>query len=358
MFMKVNNLIFAVLLFFCTLKLFAAQPFSFENEDVVRFKVNNRILAKVNGKAVSVIDVMKKMDMLFFREFPEYATSSTARFQFYDVNWKHVLQDLINKELVLADAEENKLEVSCGDVRQEMEDLFGPNIIANLDQMGMTFEEASKIVLGDIKIRRMLGIRVHAKSIRMVTPAHVRAAYESFAKDSSNIRLAGWEYQVISIRDKEDPTKGEALAMEAHRLLREGNVTIDTLKEKLDLAYTTSVNISEIYKHNEQEVPQANKDILSQLDINSFSNPISQQSRSDKSIVFRIFYLKGKVKGGIPPFAEVAGNLRESLVDKVISRETDAYLKRLRNQFGVRDDDLTLTIPEDFKPFVLLDADL
>src|SRR6202035_4022048 len=60
--------------------------------------VNNRILAKVNGKAISVIDLMKKLDMLFYRQFPEYTSSMQARFQFYQANWKHVFQELLDKE--------------------------------------------------------------------------------------------------------------------------------------------------------------------------------------------------------------------------------------------------------------------
>src|ERR1700730_13068687 len=75
-------------------------------EDNARIVVNNRILAKVNGKEISVFDVMKKMDMLFYRQFPEYTSSMQARFQFYQVSWKRVLQDLIDKELIMADAEE------------------------------------------------------------------------------------------------------------------------------------------------------------------------------------------------------------------------------------------------------------
>ena len=100
--------------------------------------VNNRILAVVNGKPLSVYDVMKKMDVHFYRQFPEYASSAEARHQFYQAQWKNMLRDLVDKELILADAESAKVEVSAGDVRQEMENMFGPNIIANLDKLGMT----------------------------------------------------------------------------------------------------------------------------------------------------------------------------------------------------------------------------
>ena len=72
------------------------------------------------------------------------------------MSWKSALEEIIDKELILADAQESKIEVSSGDVRQEMERSFGPNIIANLDKAGISFEEASKIMQEEIIIRRMI----------------------------------------------------------------------------------------------------------------------------------------------------------------------------------------------------------
>src|SRR6202034_4472157 len=43
-----------------------------EPQDIV---IYNRILAKVNGKTISVIDVMKKMDLFLQRYYPNYAQS-------------------------------------------------------------------------------------------------------------------------------------------------------------------------------------------------------------------------------------------------------------------------------------------
>ncbi|MGA8165085.1 MAG: hypothetical protein WB791_08700, partial [Waddliaceae bacterium] len=83
--------------------------------------INNRILSQVNGKAISIVDVMKKMDLLFYRQFPQYSSSVEARFQFYEINWRHVWEDLVDKELILAEAAENKIGMTNGDIRQEME---------------------------------------------------------------------------------------------------------------------------------------------------------------------------------------------------------------------------------------------
>lgn len=309
--------------------------------------VNNRVLAKVNGKAISVIDLMKKMDILFYREFPQYTSIPEARFQFYEANWQHLLQELIDKELILADAEENKLPVTSGDVRQEMERLFGPNIIANLDKIGMTFDEAWKIIQGDILLHRMLYVRVNAKAMRQVTPKDVRSFYEEYAKE--NMILNQWSYQVISIRDK-DSTVGAMTANIAYQHLRNENLPLSEVIEKvkgLSLASTSQITISELFLHNNEEISPNYKEILQKMAPGDFSKPVMQKSK-DNSLVFRIFFLEKMTPGGAPSFKEIENKLKEKLIEKEVAEKSQAYLKKLRQHFDIQE-----MISEGFQPFEL-----
>lgn len=309
--------------------------------------VNNRVLAKVNGRAISVIDLMKKMDLLFYKEYPQYTSIPEARYQFYQANWKSMLKELINKELILADAEENKLQVNSGEVRQEMEHLFGPNIIGNLDKIGMTFDEAWKIIQGDIQLHRMLYIRVNSKASREVTPKVVYSNYEEFAKE--NVVLDKWIYRVISIRDK-DPTVAAATANVAYQLLTIDGIPLADLSEKLKKHSTTSkssINISELFVHTGKEVSPAYKDILEKMPPKTYSTPIAQKSK-DKSLVFRFFYLDEMNPGGAPPFKDVEIKIKEKLLAKEMNEKGEAYVKKLYQHFDVQE-----MIPEGFEPFSL-----
>src|SRR3990167_5737972 len=60
--------------------------------------VYNRVLARVNGKTFSVVDVMKKMDMFLQRNYPHMISSKAACFQFYASQWKEYLSQIINQE--------------------------------------------------------------------------------------------------------------------------------------------------------------------------------------------------------------------------------------------------------------------
>jgi len=328
-------------------------PLFFPEEDNHIIGINNRILAKVNGQVISVVDVMKKMDMLFYRQFPQYTSSTEARFQFYQLNWKKVLQELVDKHWIMSDAESTKMTVSNGDVRQEMENLFGPNIIVNLDKVGLTFDEAWQMVHDDILIRRMIFHRVTSKAIKKISPKDVREAYIVFSKD--NIRPGEWHYTVISIRS-EDPAQAEEVSKLAHTLLTEGSVPLTELNarltEKDSLGKEVKLNVSEDFNLTDKEISPAYKDILAQLENGTYSAPVAQKSR-DKSIVYRIFYLKDKTETGPIPFTEVENQLKDHLIDEAIAKETKAYLDKLKYQFNTEDSHHTETEPENFQPFIL-----
>ncbi|MFV0339508.1 MAG: peptidylprolyl isomerase [Parachlamydiaceae bacterium] len=351
--MKIINFLLAACSVCLSLESAANDPFFFGKDDKAHIAVNNRVLAYVNHKAITVLDVMKKMDMLFLKQFPEYTTSPQARMQYYQVNWKHFLQELIDKELILADAEENKMVVSTGDVRQEMETLFGPNIIENLDKIGLQFDEAFKIVQGDITIRRMMMARVNSKAMRGITPQVIREAYDEFSKN--NVKKEEWHYQVVTVKNP-DPTSGAETAQIVYTLLTDEKTPIDqvaaTAKEKAP-HLKSSITLSEDIFQTEDELNETIKSSIATLEPGTFSRPIPQKSRTDKSTNFRIVFLKEKVAGGAVPYSEIEVQIKNQLYEKAIEQESIAYLKKLRTHYAINENYIQEMIPDTFQPFSL-----
>jgi antitoxin component of RelBE/YafQ-DinJ toxin-antitoxin module len=303
------------------------------------------------------MDLMKKMDMLFYKQFPQYTSSSQARYQFYLANWKYILSELIDKELIVADAEESKLVVSAGDVRQEMEGMFGPNIIENLDKVGLTFDEAYQMVLADITIRRMMYFRVQSKAISQATPQKINEYYNKIAKNT--IRDNEWVYRVVSIRHR-DPTKAAETANNVLGLLKDDNISFADLPEKLKegvpesaRARQPSLTVSEEFHTNEKELSDSFKQTLVTLTPDSYSMPIAQKSRADNSTVVRIFYLKEMKTGGVIPFKELEGKIKELLVEEAMEKETKAYLSKIRAHFDTQEGQIQELINSEYQPFVL-----
>lgn len=331
------------------------KNFMMKSSDSRHIFINNRILAKVNGKAISVIDLMKKMDLIFYRRFPEYASSVEARYQFYNVNWKHFLTEMIEKELILGDAEEVKIEVSHGDIRQEMENMFGPNIIANLDKAGLSYEDAWSIVKEDQILKRTMGARVNSKAVRSITPSDIRQAYEENKESLS--KPDTWRYQIISLKGNDK----ELLAIagnHTYELAAKDGVPIENLGKKIEEhsffgTSGASYTISEEYIGTSKELSEAYREILSQLAPNSYSAPTMHKAKSGDGQVVRIFFLKEYVPGGPPPLAGVEAKLKSMLIEKMIDKESEVYLKKLKQHFDVQGDENNPLYPEDFHPFEL-----
>ncbi len=342
------------ILFLCTTLLaFSTAAFAAMNDP--KIFINNRILAKVNGKPISTYDVMKKMDLVFYKEYPEYVIMVDARFEFYEFNWKHEMDELIVKELILADAKESKIEISSGDLRQEMEKLFGPNTIANLDKVGMSYDEASKIVEGDLILKRMLGGRVNSKAMGQVTPSVVKTAYDVYIKEPKNIAQDIWKYRVVTIKEQK-LDKTAASAVVAFDMLKSGVPFTDLiakLKAKNIPGRKGKVTLSDVIQNNDNEISPVYKDVLVNLSKGSFSEPFSMKSRADKSTVYRILVLDEKINGEIPPFKEMESKIKDQLINVAFDKETDLYIDKLKHHFHFRDNDLQAMMPKDYEPFTM-----
>lgn len=308
-----------------------------------RVMVANRILAKVNGTAITALDVQRKLDVIFYKQFPQYASNPEARYQFYLNSWKFILGELVNKELILADAKTMKMEVSAGDVRQELEDTFGPDMLANLDKVGLTYEEAWTLTHDDILLRRMMMARVNSKAIMKVGPKHVCEAYGTLSEEKSE--EGEWLYQVVTLAvDKQDTERTLRVAHQAADLLRDGRCRLDKLKSCLALegAFedSSSLSISSDLRRNHKDISEAHRALLTDLEEGGVGQPLLQTARNGGQVV-RFALLKEKTKDSIPGFTEVSGRLRDTLIQTAISAETQDYFTFLRKRYSVEESSVT-----------------
>lgn len=317
--------------------------------------INNRVLANINGKPITTYDLVKKMDLSFYKQYPEYITSNQARFHFYQQGWKYILEDLVNEELILADAKESKIEVAAGDVRQEIEEQFGPNIIENLDKAGMTLDEAYKVVQSDLILQRTIGARVNVKAMRIVTPAKIRAAYDEYISNPENKRLTKWQYRVVTIKDR-DIKKTEALSKTVYQTLMDGiplDQLTDTLSSRKLLGRNGKVTVSNEVTNNEKELSNSYKEALLHLDPGMYSQPFPFKSRTLKSTVYRILFVKEIDEGKYPTFKELEARIKQKLLNEAADKETELYIDKLRQHYHVREVDLKAMVPADYQPFIL-----
>jgi hypothetical protein len=302
-----------------------------------KIKVNNAILAKVHDKTISVLDVMKRMDFLFYKAYPQYADSLPARYQFYNVHWKMILNEMINTELMLADATAKKVPLTDGEVREEVESRFGPNVVTTLGKMGLSYDEAWNMVKTEMITMRMNWYFVHSKAMQQVTPQMVKDAYTSYLKDHAEEEL--WKYHIISIS-----TGKQEEAQKIYELIN--NQPIDEIEK---MVTAIPIKVSKIYEISGKNLSDAHKEVLSKMKKNSFSSPVIQTSKYSTQPVCRIFYLVDYKKTKAASFDAMADQLKGDLLQKAAVGESKKYIDKLKRFYGIDEKELS----SDFTPFVL-----
>lgn len=348
--MKFTSLLLLTLTVCSSLPL-RAEPSLLAHSEPEELVIYNRILAKANGKTISVIDVMKKMDLFLQKHYPELIDSKVARFQFYSSQWRDYLTQMIDQELMLADAEHLELKVSDAEVREEILERFGPNIMGTLDTLGLGYDEARKMVHDELIVQRMMWFRVNSKALVSVNSQDVKTAYNNYC--IANPEMQEWQYQVLSIRSPKKEAS-EAIAHRAFELLH-SHMALAALPDALKPAEESdiSITLSSDLQADEKNISQMHKQVLETLTENSYSKPIAQVSRVDNSVVYRIFHLKKHAIKRIPPFQKMAENLKDQLLHEAANKESTQYIARLRQRLGYDEKHMMETLPKDFQPFAL-----
>lgn len=334
---------------------FLATSFAFADMDLYqhepKISVDNNVLTKVNETTISVLDLVKKMDLALHQNYPQHADIPQARFQFYSANWRPVLMEMINTELILSDAKDKEVKLTDGDVREEMESRFGPNVLDTLEKIGLTYDDAWKMVKNELTVQRMMWFFVHSKAIQSVTPQAIRDSYRNYLIE--NPAYQEWAYRVISIRA--DSHEAE-YAQEIHQLLLNEKQSPESAlslqnweKEHPDC----KIQISSEYNAKDTEVSEAHRTAVAALSVGDYSQPIRQASRSDQKTVYRIFYLSQKTDHPATPFDAISHQLKNELVQRAIAKESDSYLSKLQKHYGFDPSRVKETVPDNLQPFHL-----
>ncbi len=316
-----------------------------------RLVINNRPLIRVNGKVISLIDVLKKMDVIIHEHFPEVKKSVVNLYQFYDHQWQHFLEELVYNELMILDAEQKEIKVSDGDVREEMERRFGPSIIATLSNLKIPYEDARKMIHDELIVRKIQGLKVYSKVQLIVTPEDIKGAYKDYL--AKNPPKEHWKYQVVSVRGDDQEECKKTVTSLSEKLKLPGTKLSEITQ--LDSAETpkVSVSISKDLEVSGNNLSSEHKSVLTSLKEGGFSAPVIQKSRISNTPVYRIFHLKAHSTENPKTFDAIYEEIYNKLLEEHVKIEKQVYQKRLRDKFGFDENPLKDILKQGYKPFEL-----
>jgi hypothetical protein len=300
------------------------------------------------------MDLKKRLDSIFYQQYPEYSHVPEARFQFYQANWRPLLEEMVNNALILSEAlskeEKAKHEiVDEGEIKKEIEEKFGPNVVENLNKAGLTYQEVFEEIREKKIMNIMLWTTVYSKVFQQVTPQKIQQEYNQYL--TQHPEQDKLKYQVLTIKGK-DKEHTQHIASAAHAVLvNEGLESLDTLKSIVEKKLEDSefsLQVSQVYENEEKQVSKPFLSQLVKLTPNVLSAPIEQSAR-DQSIIYRIFILLEKTKIKPESFEKIEKQLVNQLHNELIPQKQLEYFKKLRKEHGIGE----RTADPTFVPFVL-----
>ena len=308
------------------------------------YQVHNRPLAKIEDRVITLMDLVKQMDAYLYTHNAH--PQPEERIHFYKNNWKYVLDQLVDSELMLLVAKEREIKVSEGDVREEMFRRYGSNMQTTLAELNISYFEAKEMVQREMTVEQVQGYNVQAKAMQEVTPQEIKNAYLAYLLSHPPVKE--WNYQVLSITG-DDPILSAHGAEKAYHLLYEEKLPVSAVKEKLSEEEGFVLSVSNEYTSEEKNLSAAHKSILLALKEGDVSLPEKQLSRSSGKTVYRIFVVKGFKENGAAPFHAMADKLKSALLNSKASAEAATFSSKLREKYHYT----PLEIPSDYDPFTI-----
>lgn len=307
--------------------------------------VSNRILVKVNETPISVMDVVKRMTFIFHQQYPELSDSVASKYQFFMQSWWYFVQLAIDNALVINDAQEKKVTVTEGEVREKLDELFGADLITKLRKLELSFEDAKQIIKEDLIIQKMRGQWVAMKVKQKIHPQDLLNAYEEYVQKNPPYKT--WNYKVISFKGSQKDLLQQEAAKALVYLKEHG---FEGLSEYL--SSEVSVSITEAITRNEKEISSKHRQMIENLNPLGFSSP-SMAALSQGDYSSKIFYLEDVEETKTASFSEMERSLEAFLREKHYAQEWKDYITRLKERYGITKSYLEQSFSKEFIPFLL-----
>lgn len=317
-------------------------------------QVEPQVLARVGDKALTSMDVKRRMDFIFQHQYPQYAKNEMARIEFYKNSWQGVLQDMIQTEMILAHVtlQEEKIKqklISDGDVHRELHERFGPDVIASLSNIGMTYEEGCEMLRREMQVGNMIYVSVQDKVKKRVRPEDIRERYERLSSEMRNKKR--WRYQVITVDTDSSDDRAKISAIAQQILEREGLTALTSLGEKAKTAASIQlvsadnkpdnkppafkISVSNTIETGEDDITPERAAALASLKKGEWSAPIAHTLRKSKRDVDQILVLHSTLETKPPAFEKQQEHVRMELSNEIYQEEMGKFIHMLEERFPV-----------------------
>lgn len=331
-------------------------PFAESKENVPQGKadaysgiaIHDRVLFKINEEQViTTLDVIRKLNLLFYSSYPHLANSLSARSQYYATMWPVVLESVIDEFLMATDAEEKRITVDPTVVNQEIEEMFGNDISALYTHFDMTPQDVFAVMARTLVAQKAMSMMVRSKVMLKVTPIRIREHYQQLVDEAAKTHI--WKYRILKIN-----CSSEELALQiANKIQKRLNQTRSWDKERLTayaLSLGGSLHCSEEMVRNDYEISEVHKLELENVSYPTFMCGQPQEHKSG----YRLFVILDRSTKSIQPLEEMETQIKQQLFALDAQQIESQYRDKLRSRYGYHSSMITKLLSEEAPPLFSL----
>lgn len=304
-----------------------------------------RPLVRVRDSVITVVDVMKKMDLVFYQQYPQFRTSTEKRLEFYQNSWRQALQDLVERKVIMVFADENKMEVGHGDIREEMEVTFGPNVLLKLYEAGVSSDDAYDMIRQDVMMRRILQFYVRMPAIATITPQKIKARFlEKYSNTTKGDKLS---WQILSVRAP-DAINAKKHLLQIIESLNAKEMTVGEAKKSLPEGL--ELLQSPLYVTEVEQLAPSMKTTLEAATFNVWTMPYPGKESKKDWAKWSSYLVTSRTPGDKVPMSLVENEIVEELMLPLFDEKRKSFMDGLIQKFDVSYC-LSQKEMDDFHPF-------
>ena len=305
---------------------------AFGTSEALSIQTSNRILVKVAETPITVLDVKREMDRQIYMNDQRIFENPQATYTHYMKNWKHVLQKIVQDEILYLEAKKMEYKIPSHDITQKVAELYGDNSVETCRMLSMTAEQAREHCNKEVISTHLSWYKIWNKSIMAATPKMTNIAYADHVADLA--KKDQWTYQTIYVKGK-DEKEVLNISDEVATMLKESdceNISgllhgIGAGHEDLHLRASKDITL------HTNELSSSLLSTLGSLEEGMTSEVITNQKGEE--YIAKILRLKSIQKEPIPPYEELAENLRNGLINKFGSENTTMFFEDLYKQYDI-----------------------
>lgn len=291
---------------------------------------DGRMLALIRNHGITVADVMKKLDVAFYQQYPQFRDSSSHRLQFYDAHWKEALQEMIERQLIVLFAEDNHMTLSHGEVREELEEMFGPNTLLNLYDAHISLDEAYEFVRQDIIARRVLQFYVRMPVQAQITPQKILDVYKAEYEERGKEEKISW--QVLSLRAPSNSPVEKKFAQ-----LVEALQIHDTTFEQAQVGLPEhwELTLSPLFVTDVAKLASSVRSVLDAQPIQKWTAPIQVKESKEGFVKWSSYLVVHRAQGEKIPMSQVEQEIQMNLFEPLYAEKKRDFVQDLAKKYEV-----------------------